>query len=78
MKKELIINEANEMDWIMHSSVKDIYKQESADKKNPALKELKEGAEYMVVRDYKNGKEHEFSVIEKYNNEYRFITDVSE
>ena len=78
MEKDLIRGEANEMDWIMHSSVKEILKESNTEKNNAVLKALKEGSEYMVIRDYKNSDEYEYSVIEKCNNEYRFITDVSD
>ena len=75
MEKEFIIGPATEMDWVMHKETKPIHKIDEETRDKDILKALNEGAEYMVVRDYKNEDEFEISIIEKSNGKYRFITD---
>lgn len=70
-----IVNDSDGITWIMHTNVA---KPQKIGKRKPTdklLKQLNEGSEYIVIRDYQDEKEREFSVIVKDEDKYYFITD---
>lgn len=72
-KEQYIINEANELDWLMHKERGTrVYTLKDAPK-HELLQTLKESDEFMIIRDYVGEKESEFSIIVKdEDNKYYF------
>lgn len=78
LKEGYIVNESNGLDWEMHKDTKDVMKTSKLDKSNEMFKYIPEDKEYMIVRNFSNNNEYEFSIILKDEGEYYFITDASD
>ena len=74
--KGYIVNDAVGLDWSYHKGTKEVQVAGKGKALNESVNILPEGTEYMVVRDFKDDKEYEFSIIVKdTDDKYFFVTD---
>lgn len=75
IEKGYIVNDSNGLDWVMHKSNKEVKVSGIGAKLNNMFDYIPDGKEYMVIRDFRDDKEYEFSIILKDEDDYLFITD---
>lgn len=73
--EKYILNESNVHDWMMHKSTKPIQVVGKVDAEDELVNDLPKDTEYIVIRNYKDDKEKEFSVIAKLDEKYYFVTN---
>lgn len=73
--KGYIVNEATGLDWSYHKGNKEVHVAGQGSVLNEMAKSIPSGVEYMIIRDFKDEKEYEFSVIVKEDDKYYFVTD---
>lgn len=72
-EKNYIVTDATGADWFMHKQTKEVYKGKQSI--NELTKLINDNDEYMIVRDYKDEKECEFSILVKHEDDYYFVTN---
>jgi hypothetical protein len=74
--KDFIVTETDIQTWNMHSATKSIQIKGKSDyDKRSILTKVPDDREFIVVRDYSDENEYEFSILIKYDKKYYFITD---
>jgi len=70
-----IVNEATGLDWSYHKGNKEVHVAGKGSVLNEMAELFPNDTEYMIIRDYKDDNEYEFSVIVKEDDKYYFVTD---
>lgn len=70
-----LVAKSNSLDWQMHESNKEVLISRGNSEEKKMIKYLDEGTNYIIIRDFKDEKGKEFTIIVKDEDKYFFVTE---